>query len=86
VIGIEHDGRVAIIELQRDDETTSILIADDGPGDTVPRADLGQSAGTGLNGLRERLDACGGRLEARQTASGFLLSAELPTAVRVGST
>ena len=84
---IRHSGaQICRIELQRDDETTSILIADDGAGDTVPRADLGQSAGTGLNGLRERLDACGGRLGARQTASGFLLSAELPTAVRVGST
>ncbi|HKE51771.1 MAG TPA: histidine kinase [Actinomycetes bacterium] len=84
---IRHSGaRVCRIELRRDDETTSVVISDDGSGASGPRADLGPAAGTGLNGLRERLDACGGRLEAGQTDSGFLLSAELPTAVRVGST
>ncbi|HKA69608.1 MAG TPA: histidine kinase [Actinomycetes bacterium] len=74
------------IELRRDDETTSVLVADDGPGDTGPHPDLSPSDGTGLNGLRERLDASGGRLDARRTPSGFLLRAELPTAIRVGST
>jgi len=84
---IRHSGaRMCRIELRRDDETTSVVISDDGSGASGPRADLGPAAGTGLNGLRERLDACGGRLEAGQTDSGFLLSAELPTAVRVGST
>ena len=84
---IRHSGaRVCRIELRRDDGTTSVVISDDGSGASGPRADLGPAAGTGLNGLRERLDACGGRLEAGQTDSGFLLSAELPTAVRVGST
>jgi two-component system, NarL family, sensor histidine kinase DesK len=84
---IRHSGaRSCRIELRRDEETTSVLVADDGSGGSGPRADLGPPNGTGLNGLRERLDACGGRLEVRQTASGFLLAAELPTAVRVGST
>lgn len=84
---IRHSGaRNCRIELRRDDETTSVLIADDGPGDSGPGAEFGPSDGTGLNGLRERLGASGGRLDARRTTSGFWLEAELPTAVRVGST
>jgi signal transduction histidine kinase len=44
----------------------------------------GAGTGNGLRGLRERIDACGGRLEAGPTpAGGWLLSARLPR--RVGA-
>jgi signal transduction histidine kinase len=44
----------------------------------------GASTGNGLRGLRERVDACGGRLEAAPTArDGWLLSARLPR--RIGA-
>jgi signal transduction histidine kinase len=41
----------------------------------------GVGTGNGLRGLRERVDACGGRLEAGPTAAGWLLSARLPRRV-----
>jgi signal transduction histidine kinase len=44
----------------------------------------GSGSGNGLRGLRERVDACGGRLEAGPTAGdGWLLGATLPR--RVGA-
>jgi signal transduction histidine kinase len=44
----------------------------------------GSGTGNGLRGLRERVDACGGRLEAGPTArEGWLLGARLPR--RVGA-
>jgi signal transduction histidine kinase len=44
----------------------------------------GAGTGNGLRGLRERVDACGGRLEAGPTArDGWLLSARLPR--RIGA-
>jgi signal transduction histidine kinase len=43
----------------------------------------GLGTGTGLRGLRERVGACGGTLEAGPTSEGgWLLSARLPRRVR----
>lgn len=43
----------------------------------------GQGSGTGLRGLREHLDSCGGRLEAGRTPDGgWRLRARVPRAVR----
>jgi signal transduction histidine kinase len=46
----------------------------------------GAGTGNGLRGLRERVDACGGRLEAGPTAGdGWLLSARLPRRIGAGA-
>ncbi|MDV7988806.1 sensor histidine kinase [Rhodococcus sp. IEGM 1374] len=44
-----------------------------------PRASSGRDDGTGLSGLRERLVAVGGTLNAEKTAEEFTLTAALPT-------
>jgi signal transduction histidine kinase len=64
---------VAQVSVRRDGGHLVVAIADDGVGD----AD--ESAGTGLRGLRDRLDAIGGRLEvASPHGAGTTLSARMP--------
>jgi signal transduction histidine kinase len=46
----------------------------------------GAGTGNGLRGLRERVDACGGRLEAGTTANGgWLLAARLPRRIKAAA-
>jgi two-component system sensor histidine kinase DesK len=59
------------IAVSRDEESARVEIVDDGPGGRV-----GQ--GSGLNGLRERLEAVGGSLTASATPAGFRLTAQVP--------
>lgn len=49
--------------------------------DAGPSRPTSEPAGHGLIGMRERVEACGGRLEARSHAGGFLVLAQLPIPV-----
>jgi len=63
-------------------QVLTVSVANAGAADEVVFAGLG--TGTGLKGLRERVGACGGALEAGPTPDGgWLLSARLPRRVRV---
>jgi signal transduction histidine kinase len=63
-------------------QALTVRVANAPPADEVRFAGLG--TGTGLTGLRERVGACGGKLEAGPTPDGgWLLSARLPRRVRV---
>lgn len=62
------------VSLAAGDGTVRVSVIDDGPG---PRA--GSAAGTGLAGLRDRVDSLGGRLEwGRAPGRGSRLLVELP--------
>ena len=57
----------------------TLTISDDGRGGPSPR----ERSGLGLIGMKERIEALGGRFEVRSGApSGFLVSAWLPLAVQ----
>jgi signal transduction histidine kinase len=62
------------VKAARDD--LLVEVENDGSGQRESLAGVG--TGNGLRGLRERVDACGGRLEAGPLADGWLLSARLP--------
>ena len=49
-----------------------VVLSDDGVGADV------LIEGLGLHGMRERIEECGGRFEARNTGEGFFLQARLP--------
>ncbi|MBB5130341.1 two-component system sensor histidine kinase DesK [Thermocatellispora tengchongensis] len=72
------------IALHRETDPIRVEISDDGRGATpgAPLAGAGTSrdvgAGSGLRGLRERLAASGGRLDAAPLGGGFRLIAEIP--------
>jgi signal transduction histidine kinase len=79
-----HAGRArASVHLHYTTETLTIQVDDDGPGPGISPA-AGQSArpsgpGLGLVGMRERVSALGGRLQAGpQHNGGFRVRAELP--------
>ncbi|WP_156755663.1 sensor histidine kinase [Actinokineospora pegani] len=64
-----------LVHLARDGGCVVVVVRDDGPR-TEWHPTLG--AGHGLVGLRERVDALGGTLDACPAATGFLLTARLP--------
>ncbi|MDG4825778.1 sensor histidine kinase [Asanoa sp. WMMD1127] len=66
--------RTCRIAVSVDDEVARVEITDDGHGDP------GGAPGSGLRGLRERLEAAGGALTTTSTAGGFTLSARVPAA------
>jgi signal transduction histidine kinase len=67
----------------RADRGALVVDVENGPADGSATL-AGAGTGNGLRGLRERVDACGGRLEAGPTAAdGWLLSARLPR--RIGA-
>ncbi|WP_433791480.1 sensor histidine kinase [Actinoplanes sp. CA-252034] len=68
-------GRSVAVEIRADDGILLVSVEDDGPaGD--PEAD-----GAGLTGLRERVAAAGGRLDAGPVEHGWRVSASLPLEV-----
>jgi two-component system, NarL family, sensor histidine kinase DesK len=95
---IRHSGgRRCEIEVHSRDGSVTVTVRDDGggtaavepagqqssPGDTPPR---GPSGGHGLKGLRERLAAGGGTLEAGPgPGGGFRLTATVPVRAREGA-
>ena len=94
---IRHSGgQQCRIEVHSQDGCVTVAIRDDGggtppdvrsfPGETTPSALRSPSGGHGLNGLRERLAADGGTLEAApRPGGGFCLAAAVPVAARHGA-
>jgi len=65
------------IRLKRDSQQVSVEISDDGPAADTPST----STGNGLRGLRERVAALGGSLDAQpHMGSGFSLRVSIPLA------
>lgn len=64
------------VTVVRDEESTTVLVVDDGPG----AADVGGGPGTGLAGLRERVQELRGTLDAgaAEEGIGFRVRAWLP--------
>ncbi|MDL5155747.1 sensor histidine kinase [Actinomycetospora termitidis] len=71
---VKHAGATALaVGLQRDGGMLRVSVRDDGCGGAVP------SGGTGLRGLRDRVEALGGRLVVESPGSGgTTLTAEIP--------
>jgi signal transduction histidine kinase len=72
-----HAGQArASVHLHYAPQTLSVLVADDGTGNGTRSS----GPGLGLVGMRERVSALGGRLQAgAQDGGGFQVRAELPT-------
>jgi signal transduction histidine kinase len=64
----------ASVALERNEDQVLVLVADDGRGEAV----AGQDGGMGIPGMRSRVEALGGRLEAGRTPEGFRVRAVLP--------
>jgi signal transduction histidine kinase len=68
----KHAGTPATVEATRDDDTLRVVITDSGPGGADP-------AGSGLSGLRNRVQAVDGTLTiASPPGAGTTVTAELP--------
>ena len=67
-------GAAVALRLAHRADRLVVTVTDDGPGGARARA------GGGLTGLRDRVEACGGRLDVRSTEGGTTLAAELPVA------
>jgi signal transduction histidine kinase len=71
-----HAGSTRVqVNLSREHDTISVIIADEGPGRGWAAA---PGAGHGLIGLRERVNSLGGTLYAGPQATGFRLEARVP--------
>ena len=69
----------ASVHLHYTRETLSIQVDDDGQGTVTPAGIRPSGPGLGLVGMRERVSALGGRLQAGpQDDGGFQVRAELP--------
>jgi len=69
----------ASVHLHYTPEALSIQVDDDGQGTVAPAGTRSSGPGLGLVGMRERVSALGGRLQAGpQDGGGFLVRAELP--------
>ena len=69
----------ASVDLHYTPETLSIQVVDDGRGAVTPAGAGPSGPGLGLAGMRERVSALGGRLQAGpQDDGGFRVRAELP--------
>jgi signal transduction histidine kinase len=74
-----HAPSAVAVRLWRDDGTVSVDVLDDG--DERPTGADAPSAGQGLQGMRERVAAVGGRLHVGpRPGGGFEVHADLPTA------
>jgi len=79
---VRHSGATRCeIRVEGAGERVRLSVADDGTGVQPPEGSTRPGVGgTGLKGLKERLAAAGGSLEAGPTPrGGFLVTAELPT-------
>jgi len=75
---LRYASGAAICVLVRGDRDALVVEVENAPASSE-RALAGAGTGTGLQGLRERVGACGGRLEAGPTSDGgWRLSARLP--------
>jgi signal transduction histidine kinase len=64
----------ATVALARQGDRLVVTVADDGHGGAA----AGQDEGMGIPGMRSRVEALGGTLEAGPTAEGFRVRAVLP--------
>ncbi|MGM1058220.1 sensor histidine kinase [Saccharothrix sp. Mg75] len=71
------DATEVVVGFERADDGLVLTVTDDGSGGRAP-----QGAGEGLRGMRERVEALGGALDAGPTATGFRVRAVLPWEVR----
>jgi signal transduction histidine kinase len=73
----KHAGRAtAVVRLSYGDDDLTVSIEDDGRGPTAPAA---EGSGKGIVGMRERVTALGGALEAGpRSGGGFVVRARLP--------
>jgi signal transduction histidine kinase len=70
-------GAAVVVRVAPDGDELSVLVENGPAGDEL--ALQGAGTGNGLRGLRERVDACGGRLLAGPTdEGGWLVCARLP--------
>lgn len=67
----------ATVALERTGSDLLVTVTDDGTG---PGARIGQDGGMGIAGMRSRVEALGGTLEAGPAASGFRVRATIPVA------
>lgn len=65
--------RVATLDVHAHDGSLLVEVIDRGP-----RKDSSQPGGHGLEGMRERVLACGGEFDARPCEDGFKVSARIP--------
>ncbi|MCK9795147.1 histidine kinase [Isoptericola sp. 4D.3] len=70
-------GAASQVALTWGDDTLEVVVADDGGTASAAQGEA-QGAGTGLRGMRERVEAAGGRLEV-QRGDGWAVVATLPT-------
>lgn len=70
------------IAVRREGDRMLLEMADNGDPAGVTRSDEDAGSGSGLRGLRERIEQSGGTLTAGRTPSGFQLMASLPQPVR----
>jgi signal transduction histidine kinase len=77
---VRHAGaRSAVVELAYGDDALVVQVDDDGAGPAAGGTDGTDGNGSGLDGMRERATALGGRLEAGpRPGRGFRVRAELP--------
>ncbi|MBD0280753.1 MAG: two-component sensor histidine kinase [Thermoleophilaceae bacterium] len=74
-----HAPTAVAVRVRRDDGMISVDVIDDG--DAVPDDDDAPSGGQGLQGMRERVSAVGGRLEVGpRQGGGFEVHANIPVA------
>jgi signal transduction histidine kinase len=74
-----HAPTTVAVRLRRDDRLITVHVIDDG--DAAPGGDDAPSGGQGLQGMRERVSAVGGRLQAGpRKGGGFEVHANIPIA------
>ncbi|MCC8247542.1 sensor histidine kinase [Saccharothrix luteola] len=73
------DASEIVISFEHTEDALVLTVTDDGAtrGEQAP-----QGAGTGIRGMRERVEALGGTLDAGPSAEGFTVKAVLPWEVR----
>ncbi|MDF1605994.1 sensor histidine kinase [Nocardioides sp. YIM 152315] len=67
----------AAVVLERTDVGLTVIVSDDGVG---AAAAVGQDGGMGIAGMRSRVEALGGTLQAGPDATGFRVRAQIPVA------
>jgi signal transduction histidine kinase len=72
------DASEIVISFEHTDDALVLTVTDDGTGADQPP----QGAGSGLRGMRERVEALGGTLAAGPSTRGFTVRAVLPWEVR----